>query len=83
MAVTPRPAEPPEGAGLNVIRLDLALTRDEIRRTLAQLAAKFTPRFVLRDNPAALALFALAVLAVTGTVTATARDRSRRDVRDG
>ncbi len=70
----------PENAGKNSIRLDLALTRDEIAATVRELARKLNPRRMVDDNPVGTLLLALGALVTIGSVAARALERRTRDV---
>lgn len=69
----------PEGAGLNTIRLDLALTRDEIAVTMRQLVSKLNPRRLVTDNPRAAVVVASCLFAVAAGIAARVSDRTPHD----
>ena len=79
MSHSPEPhPEPAADAGLNTLRLDAALMRDELARTLGELYAKFNLRLLIRDDPGRLALLAFAALGLVAAVVArSARRRTR------
>ena len=73
----------PDDAGINTIRLDLELTRDEIAVTAAQLRAKLDPRRLVNDNPTgALAVVITAITAVGSIAVHIAERRGRERSRD-
>lgn len=72
----------PENAGKNTIRLDLALTRDELAITLHQLGAKLNPKRWADENPNGILMTALAVIAVTGSIAVRAAQRRSDRSRD-
>lgn len=68
----------PDGAGMNTIRLDLEVTRDELASTLDDLFAWFNLRLQVRSHPAFFAGLALAVAGgVAGIVALVVRRRQR------
>jgi hypothetical protein len=70
----------PKGAGINSLKLDLEVTREELATTLDDLFATFNLRVQIRSHPA---FFAGLFLALTGaaawTATVLLRRRGRAD----
>ncbi|MCU1444040.1 MAG: hypothetical protein JWQ59_2190 [Cryobacterium sp.] len=79
----PRPPLP-EDAGKNAIRLDLALTRDEIAVTIRQFLAKVNPRRIVTENPGSAVALVLVLAAVAGSaaVRSVERKAEREERRD-
>jgi hypothetical protein len=72
-----RPPLPP-GAGINSIKLDIEVTRDELASTLDDLFATFNPRVQIRSHPVFFAGFFLAVAgAAAGIAVLLTRRRGR------
>lgn len=73
----------PDDAGINTIRLDLALTRDELAVTAEQLRAKLDPRRLVNGNPTGTLAVVLTMIAVVGSIAVhVAERRSRERSRD-
>lgn len=73
----------PDDAGINTIRLDLALTRDELAVTAEQLRAKLDPRRLVNGNPTGTLAVVLTMIAVAGSIAVhVAESRSRERSRD-
>ena len=70
-----RPELPPD-AGLNTLRLDLALTRDELAVSLGQLISRLKPRALISAHPLASAVTALAVAAAVANAMSNAAHRT-------
>jgi len=86
MTLTDRPsARPPlpENAGLNTIRLDLALTRDEIATTIRQLSTKLNPNRLLKDHTGRALLVGLALVTLVGSIVVHGADRRARERKYG
>lgn len=83
MTLADRLTRPPlaDNAGKNTIRLDLALTRDELAVTIRQLGAKLDPRRWADENPHGILVTALALIAVAGSVAVHVAQRRGRDRR--
>ena len=72
-----RPPLPP-GAGINTIKLDIEVTRDELASTLDDLFATFNPGVQIRSHPVlAVGLFLGTLAATAGAVVLLVRGRSR------
>jgi hypothetical protein len=69
-----------EDAGKNSIRLDLALTRDELSLTVEQLKAKLSPRRLRTDRSGKVFTFVLARIAKMGRKSAGKGGGRRRHV---
>ena len=70
----------PKGAGINTLKLDLEVTRDELASTLDDLFATFNLRVQIRSHPAFFAGLFLAVLGgAAGIATLLVRRRGRAD----
>jgi len=68
----------PEGAGINTLKLDLEVTRDELASTLDDLFATFNIRVQIRSHPAFFAGFFLILTgAAAGIATLLVRRRGR------
>lgn len=68
----------PKGAGINTLKLDLEVTRDELASTLDDLFATFNLRVQIRSHPAFFAGLFLAVLGgAAGIATLLLRRRGR------
>lgn len=68
----------PKGAGINTLKLDLEVTRDELARTLDDLFATFNLRVQIRSHPAFFAgLFLAVVGGAAGIATLLVRRRGR------
>ncbi|MFP3467276.1 hypothetical protein [Leifsonia sp. SIMBA_070] len=74
-----RPPLPP-GAGINQMKLDLEVTRDELASTLDDLFATFNLRVQIRSHPA---LFAGVFLGLAGAAAGIATLLLRRRGRAG
>ena len=69
---------PPKDAGINVIKLDVEQTRDELADTLDDLFATFNLGVQIRSHPVFFAgLFLAVVGAAAGAVALLTRGRSR------
>ena len=75
----PGPGRPPlpKGAGMNTIKLDLEVTRDELASTLDDLFAWFNPRLQIKSHPVFFAGVFLAVAGTAAGVVALLTRRSR------
>jgi Protein of unknown function (DUF3618) len=71
--------EVPDNAGLNTIRLDLAVTRDELAATIRQLSLRLNPSRLLKEHTGLVLLVGLTVVTLVGSVTVRAADRRARD----
>ena len=69
----------PENAGMNTIRLDLALTRDELAATVRQLAAKLNPGRLLSEHSGRILLIGLTLVTVAGSIAVHVADRRSRE----
>ncbi|MDN4598096.1 hypothetical protein [Leifsonia virtsii] len=68
----------PKGAGINTLKLDLEVTRDELASTLDDLFATFNLRVQIRSHPAFFAgLFLAVVGGAAGIATLLVRRRGR------
>lgn len=68
----------PKGAGINVIKLDNEITRDEVAATLDDLFATFNVRLQIRSHPViATSVFLALTAAAAGITTLLARGRWR------
>lgn len=68
----------PKGAGINTLKLDLEVTRDELASTLDDLFATFNLRVQIRSHPAFFAgLFLAVVGGAAGIATLLLRRRGR------
>lgn len=66
------------GAGINVIKLDIERTRDELAATLDDLFATFNLRVQIRSNPGVFTgVFLLIAAAAAGLVVLRTRKSSR------
>jgi hypothetical protein len=70
----------PKGAGINQLKLDLEVTREELATTLDDLFATFNIRVQIRSHPA---LFVGVFLALTGAAAGIAALLVRRRGRAG
>jgi hypothetical protein len=78
--VTDRPDRAPlqKDAGMNVLKLDIEVTRDELASTLDDLFATFNPGVQIRSHPVFFAgLFLGIVGAATGAIVLLTRGRTR------
>jgi methyl coenzyme M reductase subunit D len=64
---------------MNTIRLDLALTRDEIAATIRQLSVKLNPSRLLKDHTGRALLIGLALVTLVGSIAVHGADRRARD----
>ncbi|HYI34814.1 MAG TPA: DUF3618 domain-containing protein [Glaciibacter sp.] len=64
---------------MNTIRLDLALTRDEVAATIRQLSMKLNPSRLLKDHTGLALVVGLTLATVVGSVMVHAADRRARD----
>jgi hypothetical protein len=71
--------DPPDNAGLNTIRLDLAVTRDELAATIRELSARLNPSRLLKDHTGIVLLVGLTLVALVGSVAVHTADRRARD----
>lgn len=71
--------EPPDSAGLNTIRLDLAVTRDELAATIRELSARLNPSRLLKDHTGLVLLVGLTLVTLVGSVVVHTADRRARD----
>lgn len=70
----------PKGSGINSLKLDLEVTRDELASTLDDLFATFNLRVQIRSHPAFFAGVFLALTgAAAGIATLLVRRRGRAD----
>jgi hypothetical protein len=70
----------PKGAGINTLKLDLEVTRDELASTLDDLFATFNLRVQIRSHPAFFAGLFLAVMGgAAGIAALLVRRRGRAD----
>lgn len=70
----------PKGAGINSLKLDLEVTRDELASTLDDLFATFNIRVQIRSHPVFFTgLFLALTGAAAGIATLLVRRRGRAD----
>lgn len=69
----------PKDAGMNTIKLDLEVTRNELASTLDDLFATFNPRIQLRSHPVAAGAVLLSIAAAAAGVVALLVRKGRRD----
>jgi len=69
----------PDNAGLNTIRLDLAVTRDELAATIRQLSARLNPSRLLKDHTGLVLVVGLTLVTLVGSVVVHTADRRTRD----
>lgn len=70
----------PKGAGINSLKLDLEVTREELATTLDDLFATFNVRVQIRSHPVFFTGFFLALTgAAAGIATLLLRRRGRAD----
>ena len=70
----------PEGAGINTLKLDLEVTRDELASTLDDLFATFNLRVQIRSHPTFfVGLFLALAGTAAGIATLLVRRRGRAD----
>lgn len=70
----------PKGAGINTLKLDLEVTREELASTLDDLFATFNLRVQIRSHPTFFAGLFLAVLGgAAGIAALLVRRRGRAD----
>jgi hypothetical protein len=76
----PSGSRPPlqKGAGMNTIRLDIEVTRDEVATTLDDIFATFDPRVRIRSHPVVAAGVLLGVTAAAAGVAVLLFRRGRR-----
>ena len=68
----------PRGAGINMLKLDLEVTRDELAATLDDLFATFNVRVQIRSHPAFFTgVFLVLTGAAAGAVALLLRRRGR------
>lgn len=68
----------PKDAGMNTIKLDLEVTRNELASTLDDLFATFNPRVQLRSHPVAAGAVLLAIAASAAGAVALLVRKGRR-----
>jgi Protein of unknown function (DUF3618) len=71
--------ELPDNAGLNTIRLDLAVTRDELAATIRQLSVRLNPSRLLKDHTGLVLVVGLTLVTLVGSVAVHTADRRARD----
>jgi Protein of unknown function (DUF3618) len=73
----------PDKAGMNTIRLDLAVTRDEVAATIRQLSMRLDPARLLKEHTGLALLVGLTLVTVVGSVVVHTADRRARDRKYG